>query len=157
MDGDPDDEDDDAWVRVAVTAVANSTCGAATAIRLTVAPVAPAVAIPAVPAGTPVRLYELMRLDIDQDAGGEYWLMAESVSGGGGPQRLLGPLTNNGFQLQYLNSAGNVTATLNAITSIRVTVRGLTDDAVRAGGTGALGHTQEALATQVLLRNSIRP
>ncbi len=153
VDGDPDDEDDDAWVRVAVTAVANSTCGAATAIALSV----PAATIPAVPAGTPVRLYELMRLDIDQDGGGEYWLMAESVSGGGGPQRLLGPLTNNGFQLEYLNSAGNVTATLNAITSIRVTVRGLTDDAVRAGGTGALGHTQEALATQVLLRNSIRP
>ena len=158
VDGDPDDEDDDAWVRVAITAVTNSTCGAATAIRLTVAPVAPAVAIPAVPAGTPVRVYELMRLDIDPpDAAGEYWLMAESVSGGGGPQRLLGPLTNNGFQLQYLNSAGNVTATLNAITAIRVTVRGLTDDAVRAGGTGALGHTQEVLATQVLLRNSIRP
>jgi prepilin-type N-terminal cleavage/methylation domain-containing protein len=150
-DQDPDDEDDDSWVQLAITGVANSTCGAVPAVSLTVP------GVPAVPAGTPVRVFELMRLDIDQDASGEYWLWAESINGGGGPQRLLGPLTNNGFQLQYLNSAGNVTAALDAITSIRITVRGLTDDAVRAAGTGTLAHAQEALATQVLLRNSIRP
>ena len=33
----------------------------------------------------------------------------------------------------------------------------VTEDAVRVGGTGAVGHPEETLATQVLLRNSIRP
>ena len=160
VDGDPDDDGDDAWVQVAITGVANSTCGAAAApaIALTVAPVPPAVAVPAVPLGAPVRLYEVMRLQLDQDpATGKWWLAAQSVSGGEALQPVLGPLTSNGFQLQYRNAAGNPTASLDAIASIRVTLRGLTDGAVRAHGTAALGHPEEAMATQVLLRNSIRP
>jgi len=165
VDGDVNDDDDDAWVQVLVTAVvANSTCGARPAIRLTVAPVPPAAALPIVPAGTPVRLYEEMRLELWQDPSGAYWLGARSISGGDAtPQPVLGPLTNNGFQLQYFNGAGNLipapvaAASLNAISSVRVTMQGLTDHAVRAGGTAALGHTVEGLATQVLLRNSIRP
>jgi prepilin-type N-terminal cleavage/methylation domain-containing protein len=162
VDGDTDEDDDDTWVQVQVTAVANSTCGAKTAIRMTVAPVPPAAALPIVAAGTPVRLYEVMRLELWQDPTGRYWLGARSVSGGeANLQPVLGPLTNNGFELQYFNSAGNLianpNANLNAITSIRVTMQGLTDHAVRAGGTAALGHPVEALATQVLLRNSIRP
>jgi prepilin-type N-terminal cleavage/methylation domain-containing protein len=153
VDQDPDEDDDDGWTQIGdITGVATSTCGATAAISLTVAG-APA----GLPAGTPVRIFEVMRLDLDQDAAGDWWLYAESVSGGTAPQPVLGPLTNDGFDLDYLDSAGNPTATLNAIASIRVTVRGLTDDAVRAGGTGALGHPEEALATQVLLRNSIRP
>ena len=69
-----------------------------------------------------------------------------------------GPLTSNGFQLEYLDNAGNVTGNASAVTSIRVRVRGLTDDAVRqAGGFGSIGHPEEGLVTQVLLRNSIRP
>jgi hypothetical protein len=70
---------------------------------------------------------------------------------------MLGPLTGDGFGLEYLDSNGNPTADLTAIKSIRLTVRGLTDDLVRAGGSGAMGHPEEELVTQVLLRNSIRP
>ena len=51
-----------------------------------------------------------MQLEIDPDAGGEWWLVAESVTSGG-PLPVLGPLTANGFQLQYLDSTGNATAT----------------------------------------------
>ena len=50
-----------------------------------------------------------------------------------------------------------MTADEKAVKSIRITVRGLTEDAVRAGGFGTMGHPEEALVTQVLLRNSIRP
>lgn len=153
VDGDPDESALDTWVgQVGITGVGNSMCGAAAAIQLNVvgAPVG-------LPAGTPVRLYELMRLDLDQDDAGEWWLYAESVSGDKTPRPVLGPLTDDGFRLRYFNSAGVETAVPNAITSIRVTVRGLTDDAVRAGGTAALGHPIEGLTTQVLLRNSIRP
>ena len=89
---------------------------------------------------------------------GNWWLGARSVSGGEDDlQPVLGPLTADGFLLEYFDNNGDPTVDLRAIRSIRVTVRGLTDDAVRAGGSGAMGHAQEALLTQVLLRNSIRP
>ena len=104
-----------------------------------------------------MRLYEFMRLELKQD-GGQWWLAAGSLSAGEATQPVLGPLrANDGFQLEYLNSAGAPTAALDAITSIRITVRGLTDDAVREYGIGALDNPEETLATQVLLRNSIRP
>jgi prepilin-type N-terminal cleavage/methylation domain-containing protein len=152
IDGDPDDDGDDSWLQVDLTAVVDSDCGGAPAYRLTAA------AFPAVPLNTPVRLFELMRLELYADAAGEWWLGAQSVSGGEiAPQPMLGPLTDDGFALEYLGSNGNPTADLTAIKSIRVTVRGLTDEAVRAGGSGAMGHPEEALVTQVLLRNSIRP
>jgi prepilin-type N-terminal cleavage/methylation domain-containing protein len=159
VDGDVDDDADDAWAQLSITAVATAAnaCGATAGITLTVAPVPPAVAIPAVPVNTPVRLFETMRLELYADAAGEWWLGARSISVEPNLQPVLGPLTNDGFDLDYLDSNGNPTVDKTAINSIQVTVRGLTDDAVRAGGSGAMGHPEEALVTQVLLRNSIRP
>jgi prepilin-type N-terminal cleavage/methylation domain-containing protein len=156
FDDDIDEDDDDTWVQVAITAVdPNSACGGEAAIRLTVAPVAPAV-VPLVPANTPVRLYELTRLELYADAAGDWWLGAQSLVDAD-PQPILGPLTNNGFQLEYLDTNGNPTVDLTAITSVGVTVRGLTDGMVRDNGTAAMGYPVEELATRVLLRNSIRP
>jgi prepilin-type N-terminal cleavage/methylation domain-containing protein len=154
-DGDPYDDDDDTWTQVDVTVVTPSAnaCGAGAAgYELTVA------AIPEdMPLNTPVRLFELMRLELYADDG-EWWLGAQSVSAGEiEPQPMLGPLTDDGFGLEYLDSNGNPTADKTAIKSIRLTVRGVTDVAVRAGGSGAMGHPEEELVTQVLLRNSIRP
>jgi prepilin-type N-terminal cleavage/methylation domain-containing protein len=157
-DQDPDDDDDDEWVQVAITGVETSgnACGGAAGITLDVAPVAPAVDVPDVPLYTPVRVFERMELKLHA-ADGEWWLGARSVSADEDLQPVLGPLTAAGFDLDYLDGVGNETADKSAIRSIRVSVRGLTDDAVRAGGFGALGRPQEGLVTQVLLRNSIRP
>jgi hypothetical protein len=70
---------------------------------------------------------------------------------------MLGPLTaGNGFQLEYLNSAGVPTTDRYAVRAIKVTVRGETDQAVRQNGAGAYGRPQDSLVTQVLLRNSVR-
>jgi prepilin-type N-terminal cleavage/methylation domain-containing protein len=156
VDADKDDDEDDTWAQVDVTGVTYSAtaCGVGAAgYRLAVA------ALPAVPISinTPVRLFELMELKLYADAAGEWWLGARSVNLEPDPQPVLGPLTNDGFLLEYLDSNGNPTADLAAVMSIRVTVRGLTDAAVRTGGPGVMGHPEEALATQVLLRNSIRP
>jgi prepilin-type N-terminal cleavage/methylation domain-containing protein len=151
VDGNTDEDEDDQWVRLDITAVAASTCGAATAYRLTVA------GAPAVPVNTPVRVFELMRLELYADQG-QWWLGASSVKSAPGVfQPVLGPLTDDGFDLRYLDAAGAETANVKAIKSVRLTIRGLTDDAVRAGGSAAMGHPEEALTTQVLLRNSIRP
>jgi prepilin-type N-terminal cleavage/methylation domain-containing protein len=151
VDGNTDEDSDDQWVRLDITAVAASTCGAAAAYRLTVA------GPPAVPINTPVRVFELMRLELYADQG-QWWLGASSVKLAPGVfQPVLGPLTDDGIDLRYLDAAGAETANLKAIKSVRLTVRGLTDDAVRQGGSGRMGHPEEALTTQVLLRNSIRP
>jgi prepilin-type N-terminal cleavage/methylation domain-containing protein len=150
---DPYDDDDDSWLKVDVTDVAFSAtaCGGAPGYKLTVE------AIPAVSVNTPVRLFELMRLKLYADAG-EWWLGAQSMSAGEIEARpVLGPLTGAGFGLEYLGSDGLPTADKTAIKSIRLTVRGVTDDEVRAGGSGAMGRPEEELVTQVLLRNSIRP
>jgi prepilin-type N-terminal cleavage/methylation domain-containing protein len=151
VDGDTDEDDDDQWVQLDITNVAASTCGADAAYRLTVA------GPPAVSVNTPVRVFELMRLELYADAG-QWWLGASSEKLAPGVLNpVLGPLTDDGFALEYLDAAGNPTADNTAIKSVRLTVRGVTDDAVRAGGSGAMGHPEEALTTQVLLRNSIRP
>jgi hypothetical protein len=66
-------------------------------------------------------------------------------------------LTANGFALAYFDSTGAATGDLTAINSVRLTMRGLTDAPVRTGGQAPKARAQEALVTQVLLRNSIRP
>jgi prepilin-type N-terminal cleavage/methylation domain-containing protein len=154
-DGDPYDDDDDSWALVDLTVVTFSptACGAgAPGWVLTVAPIPGEV----MPLNTPVRLHELMELELYAEDG-QWWLGARSVNTEPDPQPVLGPLTNAGFGLEYLDGNGNPTADKAAIKSIRLTVRGVTDVAVRAGGSGAVGHAQEELVTQVLLRNSIRP
>jgi prepilin-type N-terminal cleavage/methylation domain-containing protein len=151
VDGNTDEDEDDQWIQLDITNVVASNCGGATAYKLTVA------GPPAVPVNTPVRVFELMRLELYADAG-QWWLGASSEKAAPGVlQPVLGPLTDDGFDLDYLDATGLPTADKAAIKSIRLTVRGLTDDAVRAGGSGTMGHRQEALVTQVLLRNSIRP
>jgi prepilin-type N-terminal cleavage/methylation domain-containing protein len=144
---------DDSWLQVNITAAALSANGCGAGLP---GYVLTAAAMPPVPVSTPLRSYEVMEFRLYTDAG-EWWLGAQSISAGENIQPVLGPLTANGFQLVYLDANGNVTANTPAIKSIRVTVRGLTDAAVRDNGTAALGHPEEQLVTQVLLRNSIRP
>jgi prepilin-type N-terminal cleavage/methylation domain-containing protein len=156
VDGNIDEDEDDTWLQMDITNVAFSAtaCGAgAPGWTLTVAGAIPG----GVVVNTPVRLFEVMRLQLTS-VGGQWWLGARSISGGDAALTpVLGPLTANGFALQYFDSTGAVTADRSAIKSIRISVQGQTDGYVRAGGTATAGLSQETLATQVLLRNSIRP
>lgn len=156
IEGDPDKEQDDVWLRAAITGVAsgNACPGGAASITLTT-PANAALAAQAV--GTPVRVFEVMEVKLYQPDG-RSWLGARSVSANEVIQPLLGPLTDGtGFQLQYFDANGAATANLTAIKSIQVTVRGLTDEAVRSNASTEWSHPEEELVTQVLLRNSIRP
>lgn len=158
LEGNPDLNSDDAWVPMQITAVATgnvcpTAAGNVPGITLTTPANA---AVPGLAIGTPVRIYEVMELKL-HDADGRSWLGARSVSAGQAVQPVLGPLVaGNGFGLDFLNAAGVATADRTAIKSIQVTVRGLTDELVRNSGTD-VGHPQEVLVSQVLLRNSIRP
>ena len=152
VDGDKDDDDDDSWLQMDITNVTTSVCaGGAPGWTLAVAGVPAGVLV-----NTPVRLFERMRMELGS-VGGQWWLQARSVTAGEALTPVLGPLTSTGFALQYFDSTGATTADLNAVKSIRITVQGLTDGAVRRGGTAAAATVQDTLTTQVLLRNSVRP
>jgi prepilin-type N-terminal cleavage/methylation domain-containing protein len=155
-----DDQDvnltsDDVWQQLALTGAAFSATacnGVAPGYILDAAGV-PAAAI----INTPVRTFEVMRLELYADAG-EWWLGARSEAVEANLQPILGPLTANGFGLRYFDANGALTpGNMANVRSVEVTVQGQTEDQVRIGGSGPLGRPQETLATQVLLRNSIRP
>ena len=134
VDGNEDEDDDDQWVRMDITGVAQSAaaCGVGApgwTLSLATAPAA-------VPVNTPVRLFEEMRFQL-QSVGGEWWLAAQSITAGEALTPVLGPLTATGFALQYFDSTGVATADNRAIKSVRVTVQGLTDGAIRSGGSAA--------------------
>jgi prepilin-type N-terminal cleavage/methylation domain-containing protein len=139
----------DAWVPLTINGVSTSSvCPGASdpAITITVAPTAPLDA----PAGTAIRIYELMELRLYQ-SDGQWWLGARSVSGGEVIQPLAGPLSgSDGFHLEYLDATGLATTDPTAVASIVITVRGSNSDLLRAGRLEGL---KEELTTQVALRN----
>jgi prepilin-type N-terminal cleavage/methylation domain-containing protein len=146
---------DDAWLPLPITQVSPGVpCpGGGPSIALTV----PSTALLAdVPAGTPVRIYEIMELKLYRSEG-RSWLGARSVSAGEAIQPVVGPLTDgNGFRLEYLDGGGSATRDVAAVKSIRVTLRGISEGLVRAGG-GQPKPVEEELSTQVSLRNASRP
>jgi hypothetical protein len=154
---DADSETDDSWLPVAITAVSTATaCPGAIGAGITLT-LPNTAALVGLPAGTPVRFYEIMQLTL-HEADGKSWLGARSVSAGEVIQPVLGPLADgNGFLLQYLTAAGVETADPTAIKSIRVTLRGITDGVVSAGIAASPTHVQEELVSQVALRNALRP
>jgi prepilin-type N-terminal cleavage/methylation domain-containing protein len=156
IDGDQDSEADDRWLPVAITGVATGTAcpGALGDITLTTPNTAGLVGIPV---GTPIHIFEVMELKLHV-ADGKSWLGARSISAGEVIQPVLGPLVDgNGFQLEYLDAAGAITADKTAIKSIRITIRGISDGAVNPGVEGSPTYVQDSLVTQVALRNSFRP
>lgn len=151
---------DDVWARLAITSVdPASTCGPDPAIAIGVAGLT---ALPggvgALDVGGPVRPFEVMELRL-YSSSGKFWLGARSVSGGElSLQPVLGPLTSNGLELAYFNAAGNPTANRNQVRSIRVAIRGVTDQLTRGpAGTGPTGYVQDSLITTVSLRNAPIP
>ena len=148
----------DSWEHGKITNVSTGTnCpGAVPAYTLTLN-AALAGGVPTV--GTPVRTFEVMKLELYNE-GGKSWLGARSVSGNDpSSQPLLGPLRAvDGFSLQYLNAAGGAAAALGDIKSVKLTVRGETSQRVSTGGGNSVNaYMQDSLVTQVSLRNAFRP
>lgn len=157
---DPDQGADDTWQPVRISAVdLGSTCGAIPAYRFTINPTVAALTVPLIPVGTPVRLYEVMELSL-YASGGQSWLGARSVSASElSPQPVLGPLVDgSGLAFEYLDKNGNTTATSSDIKSVRLTIRGISDNAITTrGGSGVVQHVQDRLVSEIQLRNAFRP
>lgn len=157
LEGDPSSAADDGWLPLGISAVTGAgTCGGAAAITLRLSPANSAVS--AIPAGTPVRIYEIMELRLYR-SGGRSWLGARSVSAGESIQPVVGPLADDsGFALTYLDLVGAPTADRTRVASIGVTLRGVSDRVVHAGwSTGRLRRAVERLDARVALRNAGRP
>jgi prepilin-type N-terminal cleavage/methylation domain-containing protein len=153
LDGNSDTAADDTWLPLAVTNVsaAGACPGTRPGITLTVSSNP---SLSGLEVGTPLRIFEIMQLKLYQSQG-ESWLGARSVSGGEVMQPMLGPLAAaNGFELTYLDGQGAPTANPRAVKSIRVTVRGVSAEAVRSSG-GEPTRIEDELTTQVALRNAV--
>jgi prepilin-type N-terminal cleavage/methylation domain-containing protein len=151
-----DKSSDDAWVQATVTGVASgNVCpGGVAGYTFTVSPGVAGLASATVNA--PVRTWEDMTQSIYQ-SGADWYLGAESNSGGGGRQPVLGPLVaDSGFTLRYLDASGNQTATSSQVRSIRITFRGLSDQKVVRGAGTHLEDVSDSIVTQVVLRNALR-
>jgi prepilin-type N-terminal cleavage/methylation domain-containing protein len=155
LEGDPVSAADDAWLPLAITAVATgNTCPGSSGITLATDDHPEIVGIAA---NTPVRIYEIMDLRL-YASGGKSWLGARSLSAGEVIQPLLGPLVDgSGFTLEYLDAAGSVTADLTAIKSLTVRVRGISESPIPVGGYGQRARVQDSLVAQVSLRNVASP
>jgi prepilin-type N-terminal cleavage/methylation domain-containing protein len=156
LEGSPETEVDDSWLPVAITNVSSSgTCSGSGGPGITLT-VPNTTSLTDVAVGTPVRIYEVMELKLYR-AEGKSWLGARSVSAGESIQPVVGPLTDdNGFRLEYLGNGGAPTSDLTAVKSIRVTIHGISDEALNAGG-GQGMPIEEEQTTQVTLRNAFRP
>jgi hypothetical protein len=72
-------------------------------------------------------------------------------------QPMLGPLrAGNGLAFEYFNAAGATTADPKQVKSVRVTLRGLSDQKVVSGAGSRVADVSDSLVSQVVLRNALR-
>lgn len=152
LDGAPDTEADDSWLGLPVVDVATgATCPGSmgAGLTLTTSGAVP----PDLPAGTPIRIYEVMELRSYQSEG-RSWLGARSAGTGENIQPVSGPLADpDGFRLEYLDAAGVQTSDLTAIKGIRIAVHAIGEDSL-SPLSGA--RVEEELVSAVTLRNGFR-
>jgi len=150
-DGDSLSVADDQWVQLPILGPAStSTCpDGAAALSLTTAGLV--VADYLVPG--PVRTFELMQLAITT-SGGRQYLGAQSLSGFGVMEPVIGPLTAGGLQLVYQDQNGTPTTIPSAVRTIDLTVLSQSFRPVTTLGGGVGAMLRDSLALRVLLRNA---
>lgn len=158
VDNDVDLMTDDGWIERTVTSLAGGNCPDGSAsIRLNITANIPSDTLAMLVAGSPVRTFE--RMEIAQTtAGGETWLGARSVSAGETLQPVLGPLAASGVTFTYwTGNAGtsSQTSVLTDIRTVRLVLRGVTENIVAAGGgTVPWQRATDSLLTDIRLRNA---
>jgi prepilin-type N-terminal cleavage/methylation domain-containing protein len=150
--GSPNTDVDDSWLALPISeVVTGSACPGAmgAGITLSTSAAAPTDA----PAGTPVRVYEVMELR-SYLSEGRWWLGARSVGAGEVIQPIAGPLADrDGFHLEYRDLAGAETTEPTAIRSIRIRIHTVAEDSLSSWNGSRM---EEELTTGVTLRNGPR-
>lgn len=158
VEDDPDLATDDSWVERAVSTVSAENCSAGGAgIRLDFGTDLPSDTLAMMTVGSPVRTFERMEI-AQMSADGETWLGARSVSAGETLQPILGPLAASGVSFTYWTAEAGTstqTSTLTAVRSVRLVLRGVTENIVAAGaGTTPWARATDSLITDIRLRNA---
>ena len=153
IEGNPDTGQDDTWQPLAITAVSTlASCAGSLEPGLTLT-VSPTSSLVGLTTGTPVRTFEVMELKLYRSEG-KSWLGMRSVSAGEAIQPLAGPLSDDGFRLDYRDRTGRPTDDVTAISSIGVAIHGIGERQPSLNGVPGDSLAEE-LATQIVLRNSV--
>jgi hypothetical protein len=67
---------------------------------------------------------------------------------------VVGPLAASGLAFEYRDANGTVTANVNLVKTVLITLRGITDRTVSTGLGGTIGSVTDSLQVRVELRNS---
>lgn len=164
VENDPTTIADDRWVSRPIASVGATTCPGGSAARVfTTAfdavndPVPPA----QITAGSPLRTFEDMEYSLYQDANGLYYLGARSASDPlATRQPVLGPLSSNGFHLEYYDRdgtqiTGNTLTDRRNVRTIRLTLVGVSSQAITSNGYSAQQQAVDSVVTLVQLRNAV--
>jgi hypothetical protein len=162
----PETAGDDAWVHLGISgAPTNQNCNDGSAgYAFTVTfptSLTSAALMPNVVLGGPVRLAEVMRLQY-WASGGKSWLAMRSLSTSSNLEPVVGPLVDStasqrGLTLEYFDKANVATTNRNNVRSIKVTLKGVTDERVRGSSASRGAIDTLSLVTTVALRNTLRP
>lgn len=101
----------------------------------------------------PVRTFELMQLAITT-SGGRQYLGAQSLSGSGNMEPVIGPLGGGGLQLEYRDRLGSPTTVPSNVRTINLTMKSQSYRPVTTLGGGVGAMLRDSLALRVLLRNA---
>ena len=145
---------DDSLIKMGFTGPASSTCpngDAAWTLTLGTALTAGQVATMWFP--NPIRTWEPMEIGSVTD-NGQLWLGIRKVRSENTLIPVVGPLDAGGLALEYRDAGGNVTADVNQVKSIWITLRGITDRRVTSGVGSAITAITDTLQVRVELRNS---
>jgi prepilin-type N-terminal cleavage/methylation domain-containing protein len=147
---------DDVWVPVGFTAATGSTCpdGVTAAWHLPLGGSGlTAAQVLQIYLPSPIRTWEPMEIGSVTD-NGQLWLGIRAVNSQATLVPVVGPLAANGLALEYRDKDGNVTANVNNVKSIWITLRGITDRTVSTGLGSALNTIRDSLQVRVELRNT---
>jgi len=172
VESDPNFGADDQWVGLSVSSIDyNSTCGADSAIKLTLSSeplvdpgVGTKLALSQYFVGGPLRWYERLEYGpVVDPATNLGWIGVRSLSLGQATlSPVIGPMPDTlSFALTYFQADGSplnpATANPLQVRSIGVGVVGTTSNSVSLAGTTNRSRRQMRLATTIALRNTLRP
>jgi hypothetical protein len=103
--------------------------------------------------GTPVRVFEPMETRLYQSQGA-WWLGLRSLTGGGSIQPALGPLSANGFELQFRDLAGVPTTDPALVVAVTATFRASVRRLAGRGWRRRPAWSTDSLVVQVVSRNA---
>lgn len=141
----------DRWVTRPLASIGGGTCDDGSPARL----LETGVVAPRIEMGAPVRGFEVVTYRLYRASDGE-WQIGVAARPSGGIQPLIGPVTANGLELTYRDSAGSAATEAARVAAIEIHVRAPTAQRVR-GADGALARSIDSTVVVVALRNNRRP